>query len=202
MTKRVGNMSGICTFSHNDAALVNHDICSCCGYTCLLGGCVAYMFLSYPNVYTFILFLVDLFLTLSTCVSLYYRWWLFKYNDSTTLEINLKQRLFTYKHDDDIVSFSSDDIKEWYWRVDDSTYPYSCVVVEIVDVRLQNGEKVIISSGIGDVLDLFCESLKADGAGPNLELPGGTPYDYAPTYIILPYDSSVFPLNPNGSRHF
>ena len=27
---------------------------------------------------------------------------------------------------------------------------------------------------------------KADGTGPNLELPNGTPYSYAPSYIILP----------------
>ena len=27
---------------------------------------------------------------------------------------------------------------------------------------------------------------KADRTGPNLELPNGTPYSYAPSYIILP----------------
>lgn len=149
------NMSGEITFCSKDAALFNNDISSCCMFNCCLGGSGAYMFISYPNIYTFILFLIGFFVTIPTFVSLYYRWWLFRYSESTTLTIDFGQRLFTYKHDDDVVFFSSNDVKEWYWRKKDSTYPYSTVVVEIIDIRLQNGEKIIISSGIGDVLDFL-----------------------------------------------
>lgn len=31
------------------------------------------------------------------------------------------------------------------------------------------------------------ETWRADGLGPNLELPSGTPFNYTPSYIVLPY---------------
>lgn len=40
---------------------------------------------------------------------------------------------------------------------------------------------------IGEKLGIDIGVWKADGLGPNLELPGGTPFNYAPSFIILPY---------------
>ena len=87
---------------------------------------------------------------------------MFKIEESTTLSINAEQRTFIYKHNDTVVNFTSNDIDKWYWH----TYhldPVLCVLAEIVEIRLKNGKKVIVSNGIGSVWDFFRENWKELG---------------------------------------
>ena len=102
----------------------------------------------------------------STLEYLYYRRILFKYNKTTKLVIDSQQRVFTYTHDDKVVSFCANEIERWHWNK--YTSPYFTTFVEIIEFELKNREKLIISSGIGqgdsvDLSDFFSTYRKEIG---------------------------------------
>lgn len=95
---------------------------------------------------------IGLWLYLS-CKNFYYRWRLFKYNETTSLLINISQKNFKYKHNDIVVTFNSCEVEKWSW-CEYKNDPYN-TIVEVIDIELKNGEKVILSSGIGKNVLLF-----------------------------------------------
>ena len=153
MMEAIGSKNNSYTFSRTEASYVNYDVVAhvvTCWPLMGLGLCLV---ISHPNVYTILLCILACLLLLSSCICLRNRWLLFKYEEDTTLSINIKQRSLIYKHNDRIVGFSINDIVEWYWNKCkiDSYITYA----EIVEIRLKNGEKIVVSNGIGPVLNFF-----------------------------------------------
>ena len=87
---------------------------------------------------------------------------MFKYNEDTSLLIDTKLQTFTYKQRDKIFRFNASDVSSWSWR-GYGPPPPNITYVEIIEIKLRNGEKVIISTGIGKVLDLFRENWRELG---------------------------------------
>ena len=156
------------TFSRKDGLFMNsHVIAHIVMYWPLMGLGV-YMGVINPNVYVILLSIIACMVLVFSCINLYQRWLLFKIAESTTLSINAEQRTFIYKHNDTVVNFTSNDIEKWYWH----TYhldPVLCVLAEIVEIRLKNGEKIIVSNGIGPVSDFFRENWKELGMSQGLK---------------------------------
>lgn len=161
----VGNENNY-TFSRGDAFFVNIYIFVEIVAMWSVIGVAAYMSICYQHIYAQLFSLIFficiwaaiVYCIYTSCELLYHRWRLFKYNESTTLSISVAQREFIYKHDDNVVCFTSNDVEQWYWReyTMRTGYPY----VEIIDVQLRNGDRVIISSGIGNVLNFFRDKWK------------------------------------------
>jgi len=78
---------------------------------------------------------------------LYYRWLMFKYNKSTTLSIDLKNRIFIYKPNDKVISFKFEEVKKWGWQ-DDGPFLFLCTFIEIIRIELFDGKIITISSGL------------------------------------------------------
>lgn len=87
---------------------------------------------------------------------MYSRWLLFKYEEDTTLSLDVDKRSLIYGHNDRVICFSLNDIVDWYWneyKIDPwGTY------TEIVEIRLKNEEKIVVSNGIGPILNLFLDN--------------------------------------------
>ena len=150
------------TFSRSDGLFINYDVIMHVGiYWPLMGLCI-YMGMSHPNVYMILLSILACIILVFSCINLYQRWLLFKIEGSTTLSINVEQKTFIYKHKNIVLAFNSNDIEKWYWHAYHFD-PVNCVLAEIVEIRLKNGNKVIISNGIGSVLDFFRENWKELG---------------------------------------
>ena len=86
---------------------------------------------------------------------LHYRWLLFKYNKTTTLSIDTDKKIFTYKHGDNVITFNSSDVGNW-WKYERG--PVGSPFVEIIEIQLKNGEKVIISSGLKGAVYFLCDN--------------------------------------------
>ncbi len=96
----------------------------------------------------------------SNCKYLYYRWLVFNYNKNTTLSIDMAQKTFTYKHEEDLITFTSSDVERWSWceyRKWNTTY------VKVVRFKLKSKKTINISSGIGDIDVFLQENWKALG---------------------------------------
>ena len=106
---------------------------------------------------------------------LYYRWIVFRYNRTTTFSIDMEQKLLTYKHDEEVITFASDDVEKWSWGY---YKRMNTTFVEIVRIRLKNGKIIEISSGIGDVEKFLQENWQ------QLGIPKGT-YRYGDDYKSL-----------------
>ncbi len=158
MMEAIGSKYNSYTFSRTEASYVNYDMISHFVIYWPLLGLGPYIAISHPNVYTMLLCVLTCLLLLSSCICLRNRWLLFKYEEDTTLSINIKQRSLIYKHNDRIVGFSINDIVEWYWNKYhiDVRHTYA----EIVEMRLKNGEVIVVSNGIGPVLNFFLENWK------------------------------------------
>lgn len=79
---------------------------------------------------------------------LYYRRKMFEYNEQAILTYDGVEAKFTYKYGGSIikvVSFSSSDVKQWWYQ---GYGPYMSTFVEMIELQLNNGEKIIISSGL------------------------------------------------------
>lgn len=129
--------------------------------------------------YILLIFSVLLIALLTTFPSsykhLYYRWIIFQYNKNTTLIVDVEQKHFTYQHNDKIISFVSDDIEKWSWH---NFEAWNVNFVKIVRIKLKNGEKINISSGIGDVEEFLQENQE------QLSLPKGK-YRYGDDFNSL-----------------
>ena len=60
----------------------------------------------------------------------------------------MEQRLFSYKHGEDEITFVSEDIEKWSYG---DYRTWNTTFVGIVRIKLKDGKKIEISSGIGDV---------------------------------------------------
>ena len=82
----------------------------------------------------------------------YYRWLLFEYCKNITLSIDTDYNIFTYAKGDRKYIFSSSDIKEW-WNY--RAGPYLSTFINIIEIRLKTGERVIISCGLKDAVEFI-----------------------------------------------
>lgn len=158
MTEAIGNEKNNYTFSRKDGLFLNFDVIAHLVIYWPLIGLGPYMVISHPNVYTMLLCILMCLLLLSSCVCLYNRWLLFKYEEDTTLSLDVDKRSLIYRHNDRAICFSLNDIVDWYWneyKIDPcGTY------AEIVEIRLKNEEKIVVSNGIGAILNLFLDNWK------------------------------------------
>ena len=161
MTEAIGNEKNNYTFSRKDGLFLNFDVISHLVIYWPLMGLGPYIVISHPNVYTILLCILMCLLLLFSCVCLHNRWLLFKYEEDTTLSIDIEQRDIIYKHNDRAIGFSLNDIVEWYWN--EYKIDLYGTYAEIIEIRLKNGEKIIVSNGIGSVLDFFRENWKELG---------------------------------------
>ena len=129
------------------------------------GGVFTYVFIIHPNV-LFALGAVFFFLNPFEYEYLKYRKLIFRLEENTTLTIDTLQKEFSYTHENSNITFKSEDVDKWYWR-EYGTIDILTTFVEIVEIRLTNGKKIIISNAIGDVREFFCQNWK------ELELPKG-----------------------------
>ena len=161
MTEAIGSEKNNFNFSRKDGILVNYEILYHLVIYWPLMGLGPYVLISHPNVYTVLLCILMCLLLLCSWVCLHNRWLLFKYEEDTTLSIDVEQRNLIYKHNDRVIGFSLNDIIEWYWneyKID----PYD-TYAKIVEIRLKNGQKIIVSNGIGPVVDFFLGNWKELG---------------------------------------
>ena len=128
------------------------------------GGVFTYVFIIHPNV-LFALGAAFFFLNPFEYEYLKYRKLIFRLEENTTLTIDTLQKEFSYTHENRNITFKSEDVDKWYWREYD--FYMQATFVEIVEIRLKNGKKIIISNGIGNVRWFFCDNWK------ELELPKG-----------------------------
>lgn len=127
-----------------------------------LMGLGIYMGVSHPNVYTILLSIIACLILLASGIKLCQRWHLFKMEESTVLSINVEQKTFIYKHNDIAVNFNSNEIKLWQWQIYRFD-PNNSILAEIVEIKLKNGQKIILSNGIGNVLDFLRDNWKELG---------------------------------------
>ena len=161
MTEAIGNEKNNYTFSRKDGLFLNFDVISHLVIYWPLMGLGPYMVISHPNVYTILLCILMCLLLLFSCVCLHNRWLLFKYEEDTTLSIDIEQRDIIYKHNDRAIGFSLNDIVEWYWN--EYKIDLYGTYAEIIEIRLKNGEKIIVSNGIGPILYFFLDNWKELG---------------------------------------
>ena len=122
------------------------------------GGVFTYVFIIHPNV-LFALGAAFFFLNPFEYEYLKYRKLMFRLEENTTLTIDTLQKEFSYTHENSNITFKSEDVDKWYWR-EYGTIDILTTFVEIVEIRLTNGKKIIISNAIGDVREFFCQNWK------------------------------------------
>jgi hypothetical protein len=64
------------------------------------------------------------------------------------LSINIETGTFTYKNRNNVFTFNSNDIEEWWY------YTYGTTLntyIDITELTLKDGKRVFLSSGIGNV---------------------------------------------------
>lgn len=158
------------SFSRADASLlINLDVIFHIVLVWPLSVFITYACVFYREVYlqifpvalvVFLIILVLIILCVS-CVSMGCRWLLFKYSETVSLSIDVKRQTFIYKQDSKIIEFCSGDIDNWY-SAEYKADPYN-VCAEIVEIKLKTGERIIVSNGIGPVVDFFREKWKELG---------------------------------------
>lgn len=129
--------------------------------------------------YVLLIFIIFLFAILMAYPSsykyIYYRWIVFKYNRTTIFSVDMERKSFTYMHDDEEISFAADDVEKWSWGC---YVRMNTIFIKIVRIRLKNGKKIEISSGIGDVDKFLQENWE------QLGIPKGT-YRYGDDFKSL-----------------
>lgn len=161
MTEAIGNKQYTFLFCREEAILVNYDVIANIVvflpfylfviYTCVFDREVYLQI--FPNALVLFLIILSSIMLCMSCVYLRCRWLLFKYSKVVSLSIDVKRQTFIYKQNDKVIEFSSGDIENWYsakYKAD----PYD-VLVEIVEIKLKTGERIIVSNGIGPVVDVF-----------------------------------------------
>lgn len=73
---------------------------------------------------------------------------MFKYNKQTSLSIDITNKVFVYKRQETSITFKSSDIRKWVYY---DFGPASTNFVEIIELYLNDGRKISIYSGIGNV---------------------------------------------------
>ncbi len=135
-----------------------------CIHQQMLGLLLAAIFIFYPPDY----------------ISLYYRWLSFKSNSGTQLLIDTEHNIFSYKHKELLITFHSNDVEKWW------TYeygPFCTPFIEIVEIRLKNGEKVVISSVLKNATSFICYN--SDCLGLPEQYPMGTDEKYKSFLVYI-----------------
>ena len=83
---------------------------------------------------------------------IYYRWLMLKYDKDTTFTIDASQQIFTYVRGGKTLHFTPNDIDKW-WRY--KTGPGLAEFIKIIEIKLKNGEEIVISSGLEDAAYLI-----------------------------------------------
>ena len=83
---------------------------------------------------------------------IYYRWLMLKYDKDSIFTIDTAQQLFSYVRKEKAITFTPNDIDKW-WRY--KSDPGLAEFLRIIEIRLKNGEHIIISSGIEEAADLL-----------------------------------------------
>ena len=80
---------------------------------------------------------------------IHYRWLMLKYDKDTTFTIDTTQQVFSYVRKGKAISFTPNDIDKW-WRF--KSGPGMAEFIRIIEIKLKNGEHIVISTGIGDAV--------------------------------------------------
>ena len=142
-------------FSSSDTSFITSDIFRSMMTFGISAGLSIRLYLQQPH--SLSLFL-SIFLIIYPIPFLYYRWRLFKYNENSLLSINIETGTFTYKNRNNVFTFNSNDIEEWWY------YTYGTTLntyIDITELTLKDGKRVFLSSGIGNV-NYFMSSHKKD----------------------------------------
>ena len=100
---------------------------------------------------------------------IYYRWLMLQHDMDTTLSIDTAQQIFIYTRKEKSITFTPMDIDKW-WRYDNG--PGLADFVKIIEIKLKNGEHIVLSTGLEDAVNLiyyhsgelgFPEEYLADG---------------------------------------
>lgn len=149
--KKEGTMK---SFSSTDTRFINYQVIL--HFVPYLSFGVMFIVVSFIQQQMFVLLIAAFFLFYPPGYkSLYYRWLSFRFNKTTELSIDTEHLIFSYKHKEKLITFHSNDVEKWW------TYefgPFCTPFVEIVEIRLRNGEKVIISSGLKDAVSFICSN--------------------------------------------
>ena len=140
----------------------------------IFGGLCIDLYFSHPHI---IAWVFAAFLITYPIPFMYYRWKLFEYNKHSSLSINLASGKYTYIHRDKVHTFDSIDVEEWMYHVYGTTLTD---YVQIITLRLKNGEEIFITSGIGDIekLSYFMNKNRAKLSLPEEEIVYSLKYLY------------------------
>ena len=83
---------------------------------------------------------------------IYYRWLMLQYDKDTTISIDTSQQIFIYTNKEKTITFTPSDIDKW-WRF--KSGPGLAEFVKIIEIKLKNGEHIVISSGLEDAVYLI-----------------------------------------------
>lgn len=118
----------------------------------LLGGVMIYtgIFNNHGIPLILVLILAAYFMiSVSGLKYIYYRWLMLKYDKKSALIIDTTCYVFTYMNKEKTISFSPCDIDQW-WMYECG--PVFAKYVEILEIKLKNGEHIVISTGIGNAV--------------------------------------------------
>ncbi len=106
------------------------------------------------NIPMFIIYILALFFIYEAAgiKYLYYRWLMFKNSRHTILVIDTILQTYTYTHNEETITFSPADIDKW-WKYDCG--PGLSKDVGVLEFRLKNEKKIVISSGLGNAVDFI-----------------------------------------------
>lgn len=146
-------------YTENNASLINFEVVFHFVGNWLIGGVFMLVYFRHPHV--ILLFLAAYWLLdPSGYKHFYYRWKLFKYNAETLLSIETERNIFAYQHKEHVITFCPSDIEKW-WKYECG--PYMSTFVKIIELRLRDGKKVIISSGLDSAIDFIYDHSKELG---------------------------------------
>lgn len=151
-------MKEIYTFSQADASVLNFQVIFNFIALWTIGGGFIYVYFLHQQIIALLFAAFWLFYPPSYRY-LYYRWLLFKYNKNVTFSINLSQGVYVYQRGNQIISFYSKDIEHW-WRYECG--PIAHTFVEIIEIRLKTGDKIILSNELGKVVHFIYDNNNLD----------------------------------------
>lgn len=115
----------------------------------------------FPNAFILFLIFFSFIILCMSCADMRYRWLLYRHSEAIALSIDVKRQILTYTQNHKITEFSFVDIERWYGT--EYKFDRWNVCAEILEIRLRTGQKIIVSNGIGPVVDFFRENWKELG---------------------------------------
>lgn len=134
------------TFNNTNDSFINFDVMMHFAGTWSLGGILVYAYCIHQQL-LILLFALCLLLFPTGYKYLYYRWLMFKHNKSAEFIVDTENGHFVYKRLDEVITFKFSDVDKWFCK-EYGPFLFLCTYVEIIEIRLKNGKKVTISSGV------------------------------------------------------